>query len=63
MAHHNNGRKYYHIIKCNDREHIWATDGMWFDVEEKMCPRHKAYGTVIKCNMTKNDADQYESTP
>lgn len=63
MAYHNNGRKYYHIIRCDGHEHVWATQGMWYGVEEKLCPRHKTYGTVIKSNMTKNDAEHYEPTP
>lgn len=63
MAYHNNGRKYFHIIRCDDKEHVLTTDGMLFGIEEKRCPIHKDYGTITKSNMTKNDADHYVRTP
>ncbi len=63
MTHHNNGRKYYHLVRCyRDKEHLIETDGMWFGLEEKKCPKHKYLAEVIKANMTKYDAEVWKES-
>lgn len=59
MAFHNNGRKFFHYVRCyQDKHHIIETDGMWFDIDEKKCRKHQHWATVIKANLTKHDAEE-----
>jgi len=57
MAFHNNGRKFYHLVRCHDRLHFYITDGMLFNLEEIKCKKHFQWMLVLKYNLTKNDAE------
>jgi len=61
MAFHNNGKKYFHAVRCyKGEEHMIQTDGMWFGLDEKVCTKHRHLATVLRSNMTLHDAQEYD---
>ncbi len=58
MAFHNNGRKFYHLVRCSDKLHFYITDGMLFlDRDELRCKKHGYWMVIVERNLTKNDAE------
>lgn len=60
MPFHNNGRKFYHIVRCGTQLHFYITDGMLFNLDELRCKKHGIWMALVKTNLTKNDAESYK---
>ena len=61
MAFNKNGADFWHQLKCeNDKMHWLATRGMWFGVDEKICPIHRTLATVLKSNLREIDKQEKE---
>ena len=61
MAFNKHGSPFHHLIRCYDDKTHWVeTRGMWFDLDEKVCPYHGDLATVLKSNLREVDKQQYE---
>ena len=59
MAFQKNGSKYYHILRCADKLHVYITDGMLFGLDEVKCKKHGYWSSLVKTNLRQIDVESY----